>query len=347
MICLPIKCSEEMLIVNLKKRELWVDYVKGFCMLLVVMSHNSWPLWYDKTFTPIFLTGFFFVSGYTFNKKSCFREFLFVKFKSLIVPILCLGIINTLFAYVAEGKPILDRLVGLVIQRVGMWDDLWFVACLFTMEIIYYFVSVVIRCSICKFIFSILLSICGNLYIYNFPNVPLFWHLDNACILIPFLCLGNMLRNWRYKETVITLIKSTKGILLVLTITCFYIFLVILFDNSQTNIHLRDYHNYVEFMITAFIGIAVLFVYAISFERFSFNWFLKSLNYVGQNTLVYYAFQFKIIRLVAIIGGYVGINAGSYLGNVISSILVCVILVLPAYIIKKYFPWMLGIKVRK
>ena len=128
---------------------------------------------------------------------------------------------------------------------------------------------------------------------------------------------------------------------------CLYAFAIIVFDNSQTNIYLRDYHNYLEFMITAFIGIAALYVCAIFVERFSSNWVLKSLNYIGQNTLVYYAFQFKVIRLVAIIGGYIGLKVGPYSGNVISSILVCVILVLPAYIIKRYFPWMLGIKIRR
>lgn len=330
----------------LKKRELWIDYIKGFCMLLVVMSHNSWPLWFNRVFTPIFLTGFFFVSGYTFNTKKNFCEFLYAKIKTLIIPILCLGVINTLLAYIAEGKPVLDRLCGLLLQRAGMWDDLWFVACLFTMELIYYFISIVISSNTYKFILSVSLSICGYLYIYSFPNVPLVWHFDNACMLLPFLCWGNIFRGWSSREYITSLIKLAEGNLLIILLLCLYAFAIIVFDNSQTNIHLRDYHNYLEFMITAFIGIAALYVCAIFVERFSSNWVLKSLNYIGQNTLVYYAFQFKVIRLVAIIGGYIGLKVGPYSGNVISSILVCVILVLPAYIIKRYFPWMIGIKIR-
>lgn len=331
----------------LKKRELWIDYIKGFCMLLVVMSHNSWPLWFNRAFTPIFLTGFFFVSGYTFNTKNNFYEFLYAKLKTLVIPILCLGVINTLLAYIAEGKPVLDRLCGLLLQRAGMWDDLWFVACLFTMELIYYFISIVISSNTYKFILSVSLSICGYLYIYSFPNVPLVWHFDNACMLLPFLCWGNIFRGWSSREYITSLIKLAEGNLLIILLLCLYAFAIIVFDNSQTNIHLRDYHNYLEFMITAFIGIAALYVCAIFVERFSSNWVLKSLNYIGQNTLVYYAFQFKVIRLVAIIGGYIGLKVGSYSGNVISSILVCVILILPAYIIKRYFPWMLGIKIRR
>lgn len=332
---------------GLKMRESWIDYIKGFCMFLVVMSHNSWPLWFNRAFTPIFLTGFFFVSGYTFNTKNNFYEFLYAKLKTLVIPILCLGVINTLLAYIAEGKPVLDRLCGLLLQRAGMWDDLWFVACLFTMELIYYFISIVISSNTYKFILSVSLSICGYLYIYSFPNVPLVWHFDNACMLLPFLCWGNIFRGWSSREYITSLIKLAEGNLLIILLLCLYAFAIIVFDNSQTNIHLRDYHNYLEFMITAFIGIAALYVCAIFVERFSSNWVLKSLNYIGQNTLVYYAFQFKVIRLVAIIGGYIGLKVGSYSGNVISSILVCVILILPAYIIKRYFPWMLGIKIRR
>lgn len=44
-------------------------------MFLVIMSHSSWPEGYDLLFSPIFLTGFFFVSGYTFNEELVFRDF--------------------------------------------------------------------------------------------------------------------------------------------------------------------------------------------------------------------------------------------------------------------------------
>lgn len=60
---------------KMNQRILWIDYIKGICMFLVIMSHSSWPEGYDLLFSPIFLTGFFFVSGYTFNEELVFRDF--------------------------------------------------------------------------------------------------------------------------------------------------------------------------------------------------------------------------------------------------------------------------------
>ena len=179
----------------------WIDYIKGICMLMVIMSHSNWPYWYARLFIPIFLTGFFFVSGYTFRKKSV-KEFLISKIKTLVIPIMCLGLLNAILATVADGKPLLDRLCGLIIQRSGQWDDLWFVACLFTVEILYYGIASIFRSSVLRVLICIVLSICGFYYIKEGgPALP--WHFDNACVLILFLGLGVWFRECKSREIIV------------------------------------------------------------------------------------------------------------------------------------------------
>lgn len=325
-----------------KQRILWIDYIKGFCMLLVVMSHSAWPEGYDILFSPIFLTGFFFVSGYTYNDKLCFRDFLLARFRTLVIPIILLGVINAILANIADGKPIWERLCGLILQRAGQWDDLWFVSCLFTVEVIYYMLSSLTHKPILRLILSFIVSICGYIYMSICHDTPLPWHIDNACVLLPFFCVGEVIRKYSRLNLILEYIKSEKGYATIFAIWMLYVLTVIVGDNVSVNIHLREYGKYPIFMLNALIGVVALFVSAVGLERFSMGVIPKSLTYIGQNTLVYYAFQFKAIRLVQIIFSAIGLSIASYIGNILGCILVCLILIFPAYIIKRYFPWILG-----
>lgn len=325
-----------------KPRILWIDYIKGVCMALVIMSHSAWPNGYNLLFLPIFLTGFFFASGYTYNNKLSFRDFLFTRFRTLIIPIIFLGVINAILAHIADGKPIGERLCGLLMQRAGQWDDLWFVACLFTVEILFYIVSCLTHNSLFRLIFSFILSIVGYSYITNYHNVPLPWHIDNACVLIPFFCIGNLIRHSPYLDQLLGYIRSSKGYVIISVIWILYLTTVYVGGNMSVNIHLREYDNYYIFMFNAMIGVVALLVSTVKIEHYSVCIIPRFIKYIGQNTLVYYAFQFKAIRLVEIIFALVGLSIGSYMGNILGCVLVCMILILPAYIIKRYFPWVLG-----
>ena len=323
-------------------RILWIDYIKGICMFLVVMSHIPWPEEYRLFFSPIFLTGFFFASGYTFKNGQKFREFLLARARTLIIPIITLGCINAILAYMADGKPMWDRLCGLVMQRAGQWDDLWFVACLFTLEILYYCVSKMTKSLAVRFVLCFIMSILGYVYISQYHNIPLVWHFDNACVLIPFFCVGNLLHQSSYLNVLVKYINSNRGYLLALLVWILYAITVVIGNNVSVDIHLREYGNYPIFMLNAIIGVVALFVSVVKLEQLAVGVVSKTLSFIGQNTLVYYAFQFKVIRLVQIIFSKVQISTFSYVGNIVSSVLVCLLLAFPACVVKRYFPWCLG-----
>ena len=318
----------------------WIDYIKGICMLMVIMSHSNWPYWYARFFIPVFLTGFFFVSGYTFSRKRGFGEFFRAKVKSLVVPILCLGSINAVLATVAEGKTLLDRLWGLVIQRSGQWDDLWFVACLFTMEILFYVIVMVGKSSNQRMGICVLLSVIGYFYIYC-GGIALPWHLDTACVLILFLGLGNWFREWKYRERFLLYISSSKGWMWMILAMVGYSISVLVCNNRLTDVHLRQYHVFSMFIISAILGIVTLIVLTIRMEKYSSLIILKTISFIGQNTLIYYAFQFKAIRLVGLIGERF-FSSSTYVGNILYCILVSVVLVIPSLIINRYFPFCIG-----
>ena len=68
-------------------RNEYIDWLKGFAIILVVLGH-CWTLdrglfWLIYRFhMPLF----FCISGYLFNNKRNFKDFLKIKLKTLIIP---------------------------------------------------------------------------------------------------------------------------------------------------------------------------------------------------------------------------------------------------------------------
>ena len=322
---------------KLHKRMLWIDYVKALCMIGVIMSHLNWPMWYGRIITPFFLTGFIFVAGYTFNKKDNFRLFLIGKIKALIIPVIFLGSINALLAYWAENKPLGERLEGLLVQRPGEWDDLWFVACLFTMEIMFYGISFLKRLRY-MLVCIAALGIIGYSYSLS-DRVSLPWHIENACILMIFLFLGYVVKRTKQGNTLMNVLKSYK---VLLSLCLFYWMIVYAFDNYPIDIHLLNYHSMTVFMMTAFMGVGIVVGISLHLERFQHNLLGKYLQFIGKNTLVYYAFQFKAIRLIVLLLSFCGISEGGYGSVWLYTLLVSIVLVVPSWLINKYFPFLIG-----
>ena len=82
------------------QREHWIDNLKGFMLLLIVMGHmGPIPHIISFVFSPtdlLYVTVFFYLSGYLFKEQSSFKNFIRNKTKSLLVPYICISILVSL-----------------------------------------------------------------------------------------------------------------------------------------------------------------------------------------------------------------------------------------------------------
>lgn len=123
-----------------------------------------------------------------------------------------------------------------------------------------------------------------------------------------------------------------------------YIVLVVIFKNI-VNIHAESYSNYTLFMVTAIVGTFMIVLLSNQIEKaIGYCAFTKWLVFIGQNTFVYYAFQSKIIRFIDLAYGKINIHISDYLRNPLYAVVACAVLAIPAMIINKYFPILLGKK---
>lgn len=192
----------------LRKREYWVDFLKGVMIIFVVIGHcgiNSKIMGLIYLFhMPIF----FVISGYLYDGNYPLKEFIKKKFYSLIYPYCVFGVLiilwNTVIAtfqgrnsLMTVGKRIEAFLYGNCIwennyQYIGV---LWFLLALFTSEMFFYFLHKIGSRMLRTLTTCIIIAIGAIFSVVNvYQKIRLPWCIDIACISFVFLFAGKLIK---------------------------------------------------------------------------------------------------------------------------------------------------------
>lgn len=313
----------------MKKRIMWIDVLKGICMIFVVISHASPLNIWVRLFTPFFLSGFFFASGYTFSQKSGIKEFFISKIKSLIIPLLFFSVINGIVGVIFKGVPFSNRIIGMLVQRAGIAESLWFISCLFTVELMFYIIVSTLKRNTLVSMVSFIITILGLLYM-KFVNYSLPWQFEIACGVLFFFCMGY---EYRIYDDKFEFIFRRKYYMLICVI---YLVICAVYENN-VNIHDKIYGNILVYLISSILGIYIVVYCSKLFEK------SKVLSYIGNKSLVYFAFQgflLETIRKVLLIIGFPIRYKGTLC--VITVSIALPLLSIAAYVIYQYMPFLVG-----
>ncbi len=328
----------------MKKRINWIDMLKGWGMILVMLAHAPLPEELRKYIYSFHMPLFFFISGYLFtiNKYSNIREFIKSKFKSLIIPYFIFSIFNYLFWLVFRQfannntdnilKPFIGSFIGI---RGTEWTlcngTLWFVLALFISEMWLYIILKYLKnnnqnITICLVIFSLI----GYLYT-KFIGIRLVWSIDVAFTSIVFLGSGYLIK----KINIIDKINNKYSILLLI------LNLIFGMSNTGVNMFAGIYGNYIFFYIASFSGILANILLIKSIHN------IKIFNYIGRNTFIYLALhQYVIFSVLKRVSSKIISDTQSGLELMLVGIIfviVTLILLYPViYITNKYFPFAVG-----
>lgn len=272
-----------------RKRVAFVDTARGFGILAIILSHviSGHPVanWLFTFHVPLF----FFLSGFVFRAEKPFGEFLKGKCRTLLLPYGTLAlpmILSEGYLTTVRGQSIWPRvweLTGQVLLQRRMWT-LWFLACLFLLEIgCYFLVRSVQKPNILALIGAIL-GILGVLYVgRGLPALP--WNLDLCFPALPFFLGGYLLRG--QGETLARAAKSRRGVLLFLGLGSVNLAAgapgilgkvpVLDLFGGQFGIAPLSY-------LAAFAGIGAVLIASC--------WICwKPVTYIGQNSLIYFAWH--------------------------------------------------------
>lgn len=329
------------------RRLQWIDIVKGLCMACVVIYHIGCPDTYNLILTPFYLTGFFFCAGFTFKESTSWRVFIKKKTLALVVPVVSFGLFNAMLSCLWYGNDFSDRLKGIFLQIPGAYDDMWFVACLFVMEILFKCICSLSSKTYVRACLSAAMMIMAITWI-NTVDTPLPWHLVNALFFLSFMFMGFFAKEKGLVNKLIAVIsRKTFGTLFVLLFISAYLATVFILNNYPVDAHLLRYGSMGAYIISSLFGTVMIVILSIMLELHGSRIFNNAIAYVGKNTLIFYGLQSKFITVVVAAAALLNIQQYGYLSSLVIMAVVIIVLVPTAYLIREYAPFMIGKKYEK
>lgn len=307
------------------KRIDYLDYVKGFGILLVVLGHiydasNPIKIWLYSFHMPLF----FIISGF-FAKNIEFKVLFKKKFKSLIIPYISFGIITMGLMIVTNSglSGEFKEYVYFFITGVGR-DALWFLTCLFLIEIIFHIVSKIKNYSYKIFVIAVLFL--GGLYGAYLINNMILTTLYRVFIGLGFYSLGSYMYN-KLKNTNI----SNITLLLLLMISS-----ILARYNGCVDLWGLNFGNK---FIYVFCSIVNSFCIIVIFKKIFDNKEIKSLKFFGRNTLIIMSTQQLIINYI---NKFTGVDYYNTLYGIVVFLVVILIEIPIIYLINNYLSFMIG-----
>ena len=246
----------------------YIDIAKGVGMLAIIWGHIMLFGWSYKLVYSFHIPLFFCLSGMCFNQKKYTSVWQLIKrrVQTLLIPYVIFSVVTWLI-YVAGVLAFHNDtmqncwyylLQTILAQGSGGYLEhnvaLWFVTCLFVVDVLYYFISKlpdwanILVCLLCA-TGGVLMSS----HYYNITTLP--WSVDSALSAMPFFAFGNLMVKKLSHEKIVQSVDNHLLIYVAITVLL-TVFLVI---NVQNNGYISMGHNCLGdctwlFYLNAFIG---------------------------------------------------------------------------------------------
>lgn len=317
-----------------------ITLIKGIGIFLVVLGHlklNSPEL--TKVIFNFHMPLFFFVSGFLFRAEAT-KLFLKKKFKRILIPYLFFSTLSFILYYIPHYK---DSLISVRIffegTLLGISDDyylswntvLWFLPCLFVLNLIYNIIAFLPVDTLWKNVIKIIFWFCGLCFSNN-PDTILPFHVLSAFLMIPFFETGRLVRIYYAK---IYEGLSTNSFVVGLLAVTFGISLSLL-NYISPDIRINMTGNALVFYPSALLTIIGLLFLCRYFEG------VRVLRWLGDHSLEIMGFHLKFVGLATFIFYKIGLDT---IGIFPSCLLVCLIIILLwplIYIINRFTPYFVG-----
>ena len=283
----------------------YIDTVKGIGILFVVYTHvNYTPLPLSLIYS-FHMPLFFILSGMLFSRDryTDFGAFLRRRLQTLMLPYLVVCLVSLAGLFVLERclPELYDRTreeyisyfcqIFLAQGSKGMLNvPMWFVPCLFAVEIMYYFLAkleISVRIPACMALAALGWLLESGLL--AFDNTVLPWTLDSALFALGFYAAGNMafpavkrgverIRDHRHRR-ILCMDLILIGVVLWLPLALL---------NGKISLGSRVLGNGILLFLTGVFGTVALFGLGILLEKCRF------LRFCGRNSFYIMAVHFMI-----------------------------------------------------
>lgn len=266
--------------VQTRKRIEWLDGLRAFAMVAVVLVHSSFEAkgwWTFNVFIgPIMLPLFFAISGYLFQSREENSKTFFIKlFKKLIVPLIFLSMIwiRLLLIPFRGTDYFIHHFINFITGK-----DLWYINACIIAEIIFFYIRTIFPKPWKTSCAAIILAIAG--FLLTKTNIGDYILIDRALIAQSFLLTGFLFRT--YEQQITRNIQYAFGNLVIYI--ALGVTLAFLLPGTNIDIYMNTYPSVPLCFLMIFIGNITLFALCSRFIKAVPTW----IKFIGQNTLVIY-----------------------------------------------------------
>lgn len=304
-----------------RMRKTYLDVLKGIGIFFVVFGHVTRIAELREFIWNFHMPLFFLISGFLFNpgKYQNFSIFFKSRIKSIYIPYVLFFLVTFLYWVTIERNvrggeySILHQFLGLFYgtyegNHLYFNGALWFLPCLFSVELMFYYVSKVKHIGIIALL--ILSYVLGSLILQFKLNVlPLGIH--TAFFAIIFYGIGFISK--RQETKFINLSLPFK--ILILTGSFLVQVLAV-----QYGYHSKIADSPLFYIPLAIVGILFYFVLSIQINK------NRILEYLGKNSLIILAFQEQIYRaVISIFNKLLNLNINIIRANLLYCIAITII----------------------
>lgn len=329
------------------QRKAWLDNLKLLAMFLVVVYHTP-PRYENAHEAALFNMGapvFFFAAGYLFNiaRQQGFLSFLKHRARQILVPYTTFFIIFYAL-WLVVGRRIAGPEEQAIDTLTPLWQFLqgtpdvvlgpfWFLAALFTMQVIYYPIRRYLGGA-----WPLVVAVLLSLSFFILPDIPWmrWWNLDKALLYMPIYAVGNCCRPLMDKISAHRPADVLVCCLLAIIGLGFLIVAPLRIDRE------------VAYILAPFAVILALPLYsAISKWMEGSPLICRVARVVAITSITYLALQNYLIGIIKIVASKLlgsAVLDDSILLKVAIALIVMVILYPLAILIDRWTPWLLGKK---
>ena len=286
---------------NKFNRDISIDILRGIAILFVIFGHISRDVYLQSYIWGFHMPIFFFISGVLFESSRYKDTYAFVKskFKSLVLPYIFFYFLTLVYWILIErhtrghNLTICSQFVGLFygtysLDYMYFNGALWFLPCLFSMEIIYWFVEK-LRYRWLIFITVLAFNVIGVLLVDVIGGA--IWGLNAAMIAICFYAIGHL-----FRAEIATINRKFRKWLIVIVFICIGLQYIFVPYTGKADLAALDISVPILYIPTGMIGVILYFSLSRIIARNSI------LEWLGRSSLVLFALQEPVYRVVIFIG---------------------------------------------
>lgn len=303
-----------------KERLDYLDVVKGFSIILVVLGHIYFrESLISKYIYSFHVPVFFIVTGMLlkYKNENNIKKVLINRFKGIMIPYFIFDFFNIIIYLCLNGFTYQNARWN-IIDTVILYGRgaTWFLPCLFIAEVSFIIIRNIFKNDILHIMCCL---VCFSIPIFIVAPNTIIFVLFRSMIAIGFICFGYYIFEKEYYKNYIFIILI--------------ILFIVLPKNSNIELYTLKLGNIYIYVSNAIVG-SLVFITA--FKKLKTN---KLLKYIGINSLIIMGTHQNILKIIFYISNF---KFEGYIKGIILLFVVLIIEFPIIYIINNYLPFMIG-----